>query len=64
MFIGRHFVMLRFGHTIVGGNFMHPNAGNEDGIEEGEGEGERYDLHDHFFDTDMTKNKGDGIVWW
>ena len=56
--------MLRFGHTIVGGNFMHPNAGNEDGIEEGEGEGERYDLHDHFFDTDMTKNKGDGIVWW
>ena len=64
VFIGRHFVLLRFGHTIVGGNFMNPKAGNENGIEEGEGPEERYNLHDRFFDTNMTKNDGSGKVWW
>ena len=62
MFIGRHFVLLRFGHTIVGGNFMHPMVGNDGTIEEG-GREERYNLHEHFFDTEMTRNK-DGRVWW
>ena len=62
MFIGRHFVLLRFGHTIVGGNFMHPTVGNDGTIEEG-GREERYNLHEHFFDTEMTRNK-DGRVWW
>ena len=62
LFIGRHFVLLRFGHTIVGGDFRHPMMGNDGTIEEG-GREERYNLHEHFFDTEMTRNK-DGRVWW